>query len=385
MSLIIRKSPLSVRHIIQMDIYWREMQQLNGNITTYKNKTLGSCMKLINILVVFLLAFLISSCASSIKIAEHDSPPVNSITDQQTLKIQYLGVGGHRLQYGDAVLLTGPSFTNPPLLLTGPFMPLHSNHKKIDKFMPESSDAQLMLIGHAHYDHLLDVAYVMQKHAPNAHLYGSQTTVNSITSEIPAERMTAVNNAMGSSEQPGTWFYSAAGNIRIMALESSHAPHFMGIKLMQGKHKKPLKKLPWHSFGWKEGQTIAYLIDFLDADQQPTYRVFYQDSASANPQGLVPDLNDNKAIDVAIICPASFNQIKNYPESIVHNTQAKHYILGHWEDFFGNKLDGKQKSVRNTNAKKFVERLEQVLPENSHWTRPQLFSTYQFNSEGLLP
>lgn len=347
-------------------------------------------MKLFSTITISFIVILLGGCASSVKIAEHGSQlkhvqPHDHSQQEPTLKIQYLGVGGHRIQYGDAVLLTGPSFTNPSFLLTGPFMPLSSNHKKIDKFMPESSDAQIMLVGHAHYDHLLDVPYVMQKHAPNAHLYGSQTTINSIVSAIPSERMTAVNEFMGTSDKPGKWFYSTEGNIRIMALKSSHAPHFMGIKLMQGKHKKPLKKLPWHSFGWKEGQTIAYLIDFLDTNQQPLYRIFYQDSASAEQQGIVPTLGDNVAINVAIICPASFSQIKNYPESIVNNTQAKHYILGHWEDFFGNKPDGKQKFVRNTNAKKFIERLEKVLPENSHWTRPELFTTYQFNTEGLIP
>lgn len=343
-------------------------------------------MKFLSLITLFTLTtFLVTGCASSLKIAEHDSTPNNAVSETPTLNIQYLGVGGHRIEYGDAVLLTGPSFTNPSFMLTGPFMPLRSNHKKIDKFMPESSTAQIMLVGHAHYDHLLDVPYVMQKHAPQAHLYGSQTTVNSIISEIPASRMTAVNNAMANRDKPGKWFYSADGNIRIMAIKSSHAPHFMGIKLMKGVHKKPLKKLPWHSFGWKEGQTVAYLIDFLDANQLPIYRIFYQDSASAEQQGVVPDLADHKEIDVAIICPASFSQVKNYPESIVNNTQAKHYILGHWEDFFGNKQEKQQKFVRNTNAKKFIQRLEDVLPENSHWTRPELFSTYQFNSEGLIP
>lgn len=342
-------------------------------------------MKQPSLFTFFLATILLAGCASSVKIAEHDSTPSNLTHEFPTLNIQYLGVGGHRIEYGGAVLLTGPSFTNPSFLRTGPFIPLHSDHEKIDKFMPESMTAQIMLVGHAHYDHLLDVPYVMQKHAPKAHLYGSETTVNSIVSEVPANRMTAVNNDMGNKDQAGKWFYSAEGNIRIMALQSSHAPHFMGIKLMQGTHKKPLKKLPWHSFGWKEGQTLAYLIDFLDTNQQPVYRIFYQDSASKEQQGVVPDLADNKEIDVAIICPASFNQVKNYPESIVNNTQAKHYILGHWEDFFGNKQHKPQKFVRNTNAKKFIQRLEASLPENSHWTRPGLFSTYQFNSEGLIP
>src|SRR5690554_6531326 len=128
---------------------------------------------------------------------------------------------------------------------------------------------------------MLTFPYIMPNHYSTSQLYGSQTTVNSIISEIPADRMTAVNEYMGTSDKPGKWFYSADGNIRIMALKSSHAPQFMGIKLMQGKHKKPLKKLPWHSSGWTAGQTIAYLIGLLDAEQQPVIRIFYQDATTA--------------------------------------------------------------------------------------------------------
>lgn len=341
-------------------------------------------MQPLRLSLFFCLILAITGCASKLRLAEHDSPPTNTINNQAPLLIQYLGVGGHRMQYGEEVLLTGPSFTNPHLLRTGPFMPLSSNHKEVDKYMPESSTAQIMLIGHAHYDHLMDVPYVLQKYAPKAHLYGSSTTINTVASELSADRMTAVEEFMGTRDKPGVWIYSSSGKSRIMALKSSHAPHFLGIKLMQGQHKNPLKSLPWHAFGWKEGQTLAYVIDFLDANNQPVYRVFYQDSANEEPHGVVPDLGDGKGFDVAIICPASFEQIKHYPESIIENTQAKHFILGHWEDFFGNHPDQAQHFVRNTDQKKFEKRMNAALPEGSHWTLPQLLHTYQFNAGGLI-
>src|SRR5690606_31048490 len=135
-------------------------------------------------------------------------------------------------------------------------------------------------------------------------------------------------------------------------------------------------------FKWKEGQTLAYVIDFLDNNQRPVYRLFYQDAANEEPNGIVPKLNDGKDFDIAIICAPSFSQVENYPESIVQSTLAKHYILGHWEDFFGNDLNGKQKFVRNTNQEAFIKRLNATLPEGSHWTLPQLFQTYSFNSQG---
>lgn len=326
----------------------------------------------------------ISACASKYQIPKDDTQPVQKAAQEMLLQIQYLGVGGHRLQFGNEVILTAPSFTNPHFLRLGPFMPIKSDHERVDRLMPDSFNAQMLLVGHAHYDHLMDVPHILQKHAPNAHLYGSKTTLNTISSVIPPERMTAVEDSMGNREQPGTWHYSASGKSRIMALQSSHAPHFMGIKLMQGQHKQPLDKMPWHAFAWKEGQTLAYVIDFLDEQKKPAYRIFYQDSASAEQQGLVPDLNDGKGFDVAIICPASFAQIEYYPESIVQNTQAQHFILGHWEDFFGNDPQGEQKFVRNTNADAFLARLNAVLPANSHWTLPSLFATYSFGSQGLV-
>lgn len=327
---------------------------------------------------------LLSGCASKITIPEHDQDPVAYQSSKEPLKIQYLGVGGERFQYGDEVILTGPMFSNPSFVMAGPFIPLSSDHKAVDKYMPESSTASMMLVGHAHYDHLIDVPYIMEKHAPKAHLYGSKTTINTVANFVPEERRTIVNEQMATREKAGEWFYNDSGKVRIMAVKSSHAPHFMGIKLMKGKYQNPLKKYPWHAFGWREGQTMAYVIDFLDDNKQPAYRVFYQDAASEEQNGVVPDLGDGKDFDVAIICPASFEQIKNYPESIIENTKAKHYILGHWEDFFGNDLSGKQKFVRNTSQKKFEQRLDAALPEGSHWTRPNLFQTYEFGPEGLI-
>lgn len=339
--------------------------------------------KHLTLIVVFVTTSFMG-CASTVRIPEHDTPPKISSDNQKSLSIQYLGVGGQRLEYNGEVVLTGPMFTNPSFILSGPFIPLHSDHQKVDQYMPDSAQAEIMLIGHAHYDHLIDVAYIMEKHAPKAHLYGSLTTVNTVAGFVPAERMTAVNEFMGSREKIGNWFYSNSGKVRIMPLKSSHAPHFMGIKLMQGKYSKPLDTLPWHAFAWREGQTLAFIIDFLDDHNLPAYRVFYQDSASEEKLGVAPDLGDGKGFDVAIICPASFEQIDHYPESIIANTQAKHYMLGHWEDFFGNNLHGEQHFVRNTNQDKFIRRLNAALPEYSHWTRPNLFQTYHFNSQGLI-
>jgi hypothetical protein len=35
-----------------------------------------------------------------------------------------------------------------------------------------------------------------------------------------------------------------------MAIKSNHAPHFM----------EDMESLPWHTFGWKKGQTLTYVV-----------------------------------------------------------------------------------------------------------------------------
>ncbi|MCD8524171.1 MAG: hypothetical protein LRY72_18210 [Saccharospirillaceae bacterium] len=335
------------------------------------------------LLLLTTLLILVSGCSSKLHIPAYNGEPAPLTEESQPpLSIQYLGVGGHLIRYGNTTLLTAPSFTNPHFMRVGPFMPISTDKERVDQYLPDVSAAEMILVGHAHYDHLMDVPYIMNRYATQADVYGSRTMANTLMPAVAAERIHVMNDLMGNVNKPGEWVYSRSGRIRIMALESFHAPHFMGIKFMQGTYKEPRESLPWHAFGWKEGQTLAFLIDFLDQNKQPAYRIFYQDSASQEPLGLVPELNDQKGIDVAILCPASFSQVDNYPESIVKNTQARHFILGHWEDFFANDLSGEQRFVRNTDQDEFIGRLKAVLPAGSDWTLPALFSIKYFAPEG---
>jgi len=335
-------------------------------------------------LSILLFTALLAACSSKLQLPSYETPLSVGQLPEETLTIQYLGVGGHIFSYGDSKIMTAPSFSNPHFMFAGPFFPMSVDEEAVDRYMPKADDVEMILVGHAHYDHLLDVPYVMQKHTPNAHVYGSDTMAHTLAPAIDSARIHALNDKMGDIDHAGEWIYSPEGKVRIMALKSDHAPHIMGIKFMGGGYDEDLDSLPWHAFGWKEGQTLAYLIDFLDDNGDVAHRIFYQDAASEEPLGLVPELNDGKAIDIAILCPASFSQIDNYPESVVKNTQAKHFILGHWEDFFANDLDGPQSFVRLTDQQEFIQRLESTKPEGSTWVLPELFSTQYFGKNGEL-
>lgn len=341
-------------------------------------------------LTLFVLAIALTACSSSIKnIAVYQSPDsvlIKKILPPDSLTIQYLGVGGQLFRFGKHAIMTAPSITNPHFLLLGPFMPISADTKLIDNYLPEVTDVETILVGHAHYDHLMDIPYIMETKAKDAHIYGSKTMTHTIASAVDSTRLHAVNESMAVAKTPGQWHYNKYKNIRFMAIKSTHAPHFMGINIMTGTYEKDLDSLPWHAFGWKEGQTLAYLIDFLGPEEEILHRVFYQDAASQEPLGLLPELQtkDRKRVDIAIITPASFNQVDNYPESIMKDTQARHFILGHWEDFFANQENKEQRFVRAVSTDRFFHRFENALPIGSSWTMPLPYHTQYFAPHGKL-
>lgn len=351
-----------------------------------------------NTLAILSSAFLIA-CSSSVKnLTIYQEPPFEQIQQQfpdNGLSIQYLGVGGHLFKFGDKALLTAPSITNPHFLALGPFMPISADKEMIERLMPDVSKVETILVGHAHYDHLMDVPYVMLNQAKDSHVYGSKTMSHSIAPVIDASRRHALNDTMAIKDQPGQWHYNDSRTIRFMAIKSTHAPHLMGINIMTGSYDEDLTDLPWHAFGWKEGQTLSYLIDFLGSNEQILHRVYYQDAANQEPLGLIPQLptGDRKQIDIAIITPASFSQVDNYPESIMASTQAKHFILGHWEDFFANHSSTESPAanealehrfVRSVSSSDFFERFETALPKKSSWAMPRIYHTQYFAPDGQL-
>lgn len=346
-------------------------------------------MHFLNKSLIFTLFFALAACSSStenMKIYQSDDQALVQKLPKDGLSIQYLGVGGHLFRFGSSAIMTAPSITNPSFWVLGPFMPISADTDMINTFLPDVSDVESILVGHAHYDHLMDVPYIMQQKAPNAHVFGSATMDHSIAPAISKKRRHALNDTMAILDKPGSWHYNNNKTIRFMAIKSTHAPHFMGINIMTGTYQEDLETLPWHAFGWKEGQTLSYLIDFLGPQEEILHRVYYQDAASQEPLGLLPKLadKDKKRVDIAIITPASFSQVDNYPESIMQDTRARHFILGHWEDFFANQEQQTQDFVRSVDPDEFFRRFQQGLEQDSSWTMPMLYQTQYFSPHGKL-
>jgi L-ascorbate metabolism protein UlaG (beta-lactamase superfamily) len=244
--------------------------------------------------------------------------------------------------------------------------------------LPDLGRVKAILVGHAHYDHLMSVPFIARERAPDAYVYGSKTMVHMLAGEPFRDRLVAVNGESGSWHRPGRWIPVEGTRVRLMALHSEHASHLLGVKVFKGKLATDHDTLPRNAHGWKEGQTYAFLVDFLaETEERPVFRIHYQDAASTPPYGFPPPLDDGVPVDVAIVNVAAFGEAEDYPEGIVRELQPRHVILSHWEDFFRSP-ERERKVVRATSFEAFRTRLESALPEwrertpavERRWTLP---------------
>ncbi len=281
----------------------------------------------------------------------------------------YLGAGGWLIRVGDVSLLTAPFFSNPGLVEVG-IGRLATDTAAVDRFLPPVEDVPAILVGHAHYDHLMDVPYVARTKAPAARVYGSTTAVNLLRGdrELDPERLVGVTDAeLGTHEAPGRWFETDDGRLRFMPLRSEHAPHLLGIRLFHGEEAAPRRTLPARATDWLDGPTLAWLIDFMGPDGEILLRVHYQDAASRPPLGFPPP--DGREVDVVILCVAGSEEARGYPEALLEVVEPQLALLGHWEDFF-RPLSAPVRPVPGTDVGAFEERVADHLPSGGVLRRP---------------
>ena len=312
------------------------------------------------IAVVFLL--LAGGCAGSIAnldvrdgVVERACCPGMGDT---AVEFEYLGTGGWIVRRGNDAVMTAPFFTNPRVVraLLLPIRPAQALIHEQMRTVKGRENVRMVLAGHAHYDHLFDVEAVLEDLPAEARVYGGTT----VAALVP-QRSVDITAKAGTQAARGKW--TREGNVRFLPILSEHAPHLKGIKAMQGHYDQPRKR-PALGFRWKEGETLAYVIDLLDREGKVDLRIYYDDSAHDAPHGYVDDETlKEHPIDIAILCVASHGQVKNYPKGLLEHLKPKHVLLGHWEDFFLPYAKD-ERTVRMTDVRKFIEK----LPDGTQWT-----------------
>jgi L-ascorbate metabolism protein UlaG (beta-lactamase superfamily) len=287
----------------------------------------------------------------------------------ETLRVRSYGVAGFLLEHRGEAVLTAPLFTRASLFDVFVGNPVTSDPALVAQRFPASDAAKLRAVvtGHAHYDHLLDVPTILGR-APRAKLFANRsakTLLGAFAPDRPAqcpatpapsipiarERVVAFDDPAAStidytncpSKRPpnaplqGTWVRVPDAHVRILAVCSEHPDQFGTIHFGEGNVEEEPCTPPKKMGDWREGLTLAYLIDFLDpVTDAPAYRVFYQDAPTNQPIGHIPAaFLSEKRVDLALLCVGNYNDVDGgTPAKMIASLKPRFALGTHWEDFF---------------------------------------------------
>jgi L-ascorbate metabolism protein UlaG (beta-lactamase superfamily) len=293
------------------------------------------------------------------------------------VRFTYLGVAGLLIEAGGNALLTAPSFTHPRFMAVAlPMWPIHSDTALVDRELHRMlglnfsalDEVQAILVGHSHYDHLMDVPVIAREYTPHARIYGTLTTKRTLMGDAylsrHSERIDSLypsDSVIATAFHVGRWIYTANRHMRFMAVQSSHAPNWWFITVAPCRERHDRKSLPRTAWGWCVGEPVSYVIDILDGAGKPSFRIFYQDAASRPVDVVLPPFasDDAHPIDVAIVCAGNFKKVESYPTVLLASLRPKYVIVAHWEDFF-HSPDDTPTPVRLTDTKELAARLDLI-------------------------
>ena len=333
-------------------------------------------------------------------------------TDSPPLTIQFLGVGGFSLEAPDRKIITAPSYSNPSLWRMLPGVTIEPNKKYIDEAFPHSlrsngavgpPSVEAVLVGHSHYDHLLDVPRLLDMHIPGAKVYGSETmsailNVKGYPCGGPGDPDAVAVHLRDQVDKEWVELGEEGDRrFRILPMTSSHAPHLLGRTFQKGKRECGDTFTVRTAWDWEMGEVYAYLIDYVDTRTDAIlYRIFYQDSAGtvaldkqcggdgqascetfcAQDHGDTRYLQceiQERWVDIALVTLAGADKEpgtgRQAPRALVETLQADLYIVGHWEDFFGS--HGKEPRVaRGSDARAYIDNLDASISQGAQWVLP---------------
>ncbi len=276
--------------------------------------------------------------------------------------VRFFSVGCFLVESGGTALLTDPFFSHLKLkrVVHGPVVP---DPPQVEPYLPLMGNVEAAVVGHAHYDHLLDLPAVAPAFAPRARIFGSTTMAHTFAPTGLSREVVVVNDRVGQ------WL--EAGALRVLPIASGHPDNVPGIHLFQKRLTEPRTEPPIKASDYQEGDTFAYLVDF------PEHRVYVQTSSRGYPDGFFdPAILAERPVDVALLAMDCANiQARGRGPSIIDFLAPRHVVFCHWGDFFRGKDEPRWEGVKVD-----LPRLTRNLPstDRTTYTFPAWDSVHAF-------
>ncbi len=313
--------------------------------------------------VGFALLLLLGGCSRNFVKQCTCSYKMMAEENDSSLYIEYIGNVSVFVNWNNRSFYTDPflSCPSPTNTLMGSVC---TDTALVCRHLPDMSTTKMVLVGHAHYDHLMDLPYVAHHKLPkDAVIYSNKTAYNIMAAAKLPQQHIVVNSLAATNQKEGVWQYNTDSSMRILPIVARHLPQFMGMNMYMGTVDEPLEKLPSKAKDWKNGRNMNYLIDYFTDDGVIAHRIFFQSSADVPPSGWCSsELLQEKKVDVVLLA-------LNYNFDSVWRTidfmLPKLVLLIHWESLFMTR-DENCKPRGQANFKSFFKALT-AHKKNGRW------------------
>jgi L-ascorbate metabolism protein UlaG (beta-lactamase superfamily) len=227
------------------------------------------------------------------------------------IELTYTGVAGWQITDGHTTVLTDPFFSRQPIP-KDPTTPVKGDAALVAKYAPAHAD--LIVVGHSHFDHLLDAPAVALR--TGAQVMGSASTIHyARASGVPDDHLVPVKG--------GEDYDFGAFSVR--AIPSLHSAigdkHGKGLAL--GEIIPDGVTLPLTASRFAEGGTLAYLV------RLGGHEVLVLDTANFIEREL-----DGLRPDVAIVAPGGRQEIHAYACRLMHALGAPPVVIAtHFDEW----------------------------------------------------
>lgn len=279
----------------------------------------------------FLTGIGATACGASLKNFPFDLPDAGS----GGIEVTYYSVGCFLIRFQETEILTDPFFSHLsfPRVAFGTTV---TDPEQFDPYIPALANVGTVLVGHGHYDHILDLEAAAPHLAAGAKIFGGRTLQHIYAATDLPREIVAVNDSMATPEETGDWIHTNDNRLRILPIRSDHPNQYLFFHLFRKKLQKDATRPPTRVWDYQEGVTIAYLVDFLDPSNNGILaRIYIQTSSTGYPAGYFPrKILDEKRIDVALLAMDCANIEARGENSIINFLDPPAVVFCHWEDFF---------------------------------------------------
>lgn len=233
------------------------------------------------------------------------------------VSVRWLGTAGFEIKYGEHVVLVDPYLTRASLTacLFGSLRP------DVVSITRHISRADAIVVGHTHFDHVMDVPTIAR--LTRARVLGSKSAATLCAMDgVPPAQICDVESALRS----GT-YVEEVGPFELRFFPSAHSKLLMGVRVPAPGDIVECDQVPARIGGYRCGAVFAVEIRVRTSTGART--IFHLGSAE-----LVESSLPSRDVDVLLFCAAGWQQTPRVVERALSRLSPRAVLLSHWDDFF---------------------------------------------------